>query len=418
MLKYSMFMCILITCTAYGQPSEQILKRAQQICEQCTTQEAFMQPGPHTQICAALAEFCSLSMATRESQKSSIPVIASDDLMAELEGDDLGEFPHKDEIAAYRPSDSEYRPDQIRELYQKLPPLVIKELIRLHKMQERKELLTRMFPIRTTTPKVARDMYGSAYNSMNDLDKIFKRLQKSKMYENYASLESSYIGTANLFLMAHDQGSPYALKEAQKFLFSEQLKTITEWKAQHMKIFYNPDIAQLCGGFILRSYFDPKDAANAEALYCFAQVALANIHHYYKAPHEQHGVHVPNTLFEQGYYVIAHQLLKAHDLGHPLALKEVEDMMTRGEILSIVEQKKIHKVYGADTEFAAIWREITMRKYHTQSIADAQHSASSSSLQIATDQPVPAAPLPPCSSSSPCNSCSSSDEPPIDDPKG
>jgi hypothetical protein len=371
------------------------------------------------QVCAALAEFCSLNITSSESQKPSIPVIASDDLMAELEGQDLGEFPHKDEIGIYRPNDSEYKPEQIRELYRQLPPLVMEELIRLHKMQIRQESMpTRMFPIRTTTPKVARDMYGSAFTSMNDLDKIFKRLQKSKKHDDYVSLESSYIGTANLFLMAHDHGSPYALKEAQKFLLSQQIKTITTWKAQHLKIFYNNDFANLCRGFILRSYFEPKDANNAEALYCYAQIALANIHHFYKTPHDQHEVHVPNIVFEQGYYVIAQQLLKAHDLGHPLALKEAEDMMNRGEILSIIEQKQIRKVHGADTDFASIWREITMRKYHTQPIIEAQQSASSSNLQIATDTVVPASPLPPCSSVTPCNSCSSLDEPPKDDPKG
>lgn len=406
MFTHIMFILTIVTCsTTCNQTSEHLLKRAQKLCDLCqaipTTSEA------QSNICDTFKDFCSnLYKLPSKQQESTLPVIESDNLLSELEGDDLPEFPSVEEIGIYRPEDGIISP------HERFEQRRLSMLIKVHDRPA-----TRMFSS-STAPKEARELFGRATTQLLAVNGSYKKMRKiDKRKHDIASLstvEKLYIDTASTFLDAHDAGSPYALKEAIATILGAPMQDIITLKTEMHEYSPTDKLTNLCQELTQRAYYQTH--ANVEELYCYSQLALADIYiKYYRQQH--HAYSIESIMYEQAYYVIVRKLLQAHDMGHPEALKDAEDLMSRAEILSIIEQKKKQKIASADTQFAATWRDITMRKYHTQPILDAQLSASSSNLQIATDLPIPTAPLEPCSSTDTCNSNSLSDIPPIDEPK-
>ncbi len=67
--------------------------------------------------------------------------------------------------------------------------------------------------------------------------------------------------------------------------------------------------------------------------------------------------------FEAAFRAIALTYMKAHDLGHPSALKDAEMLMNSGVMDKIVNWKQKHKLEAALDSYAAVWAEINKRKF-------------------------------------------------------
>ncbi len=66
--------------------------------------------------------------------------------------------------------------------------------------------------------------------------------------------------------------------------------------------------------------------------------------------------------FETAFRAVALTYLKAHDLGHPSALKDAEKLMNGDVMNKIINWKQKHKIEMALASYAAIWTEINYRK--------------------------------------------------------
>lgn len=403
MVIYIMFICAAtVNITNFCQSSEQLLLRAQKLCSTCQTIETTS--NTQTDICNALKDFCrTLYMLPDTSKTLEVPVIESDALISELEGDELPEFPTIEEIGIYRPEDN----GTILSPHELLERRRLAMLTHQHNYMDTRMLLS------STPPKKARDLFGRATTQLLAVNDSFKKLMKQRKHKKnemstLLTVESLYLDTATTFLEAHDAGSPYALKEVQETLFGPQMQQIIAGKVELHQFMPNQRFLSLCQDLAQRAYY--QSHANAEELYCYSQLALADIYiKYYRQPVNTYPIE--NIMYEQACYIIARKLLQAHDMGHSCALKDAEDLMSRAEILSIIEQKKKQKIADADNEFATIWKDITMRKYHTQPLVDAQQVAASTSFSAYET------PLPPCSSMDQIDVDNALDEPPIDELK-
>jgi hypothetical protein len=358
----------------HGVTAEHILNRVKKLCNQCNElpHESDNQATPY----AAFRQFCKQHMPQHEEKPISnpFPVIESKDLITELEGQDLGEFPCKEEIGIYRKILNDLRTIADPSLQHIIDEHML--LIDLIDAQPQ-----RMFT--TTASKNARTLFGSAYVGQSNIDTLFDNLSKSKIKAGaYLQLEEAYVATADIFIKAHEEGYPNALEKVIKTIILDQrMETITRWKAHHEKdLSEKSAFNELCRTVAQLHYFG-TEMPTAEAVYCHAQLAQGDILPLFKQPKNTHDVHASNILYEQACYVIAHKLIEAHDRGHQNALKDAEELMGSQQLLTLVEQQKKRKLPYAETEFATVWKKISQRKYHTQPIAEAQHIAASSSNQ-------------------------------------
>lgn len=411
MLMYIMFMYAMVTSTSC-QTSEQLLRRAQKLCNLCQTIPNT--PSAQSDTCNALKDFCSSLMLPDKPERTAVPIIASDDLMSELEGDELPEFPTIEEIGIYRPEED----GDIISPHKRFERRRLRMLIQQHDLMD-----TRMFS--STAPKKARDLFGEATTLLIAFDESFDKMtakgKKKPKKDHLATLESLYLNTIRRFLDAHDAGSPCALKEVQGTLFGAHMQHIMRWKTKIHGFTKNQKFVSLCQDLAQRTYYQPH--ADANELYCYSQLAIADINmKYYK--HHSDAYSIESIMYEQACYVIARKLLQAHDMGHPEALNEVVQLMSSANTLRIIELRRLHTASKSkkltkeelmeeeliELEFTSICKEMSKRRQRTHPLVDAQQIVASSSFSSAT-------PLPPCSSTDLCDIYTMLKEPPIDDPK-
>lgn len=383
-----MIISILLLCATlcHAHPSTQeILHQFEQLCSQCreTTEAELKQ----------LQKYCNNYYAQVDTSASSsqqdFPASDPHELLEELDGLDWPEMPDKETINCYRPEEPiPYNYHQIRMVLGAITSLSrreINEQLRLlqHLQQPpQQRMYSQLREEQKKIEKERRESFNSAVISKMNLDLELGH-HKHLSSEKRNMYEQAYIANARLFIWAHDKGYPHSIDEAIKTITQGPITRITDKKCKRQQP--EAPIIDLCRDITHRKYAADGDMT-PELIMAHTYVTLPHAESFY---HTKGATAVSKALFEQAWYTLTNNCIMAHDKGHPTALAFAEELMSRAEILSIVESNKQHGLH-ATAQFAALWRAIEARRSHSITIEQAQQEHGSS--HAASSVPVEEAP--------------------------